>query len=372
VENEEDPKDKSGVGQEWKPSTPLKQGGSTYTPGEGWKKDEPKEPEKGPERKVTIYQHTWVDEKGYLAVPEKKEGERKYGSGKVSIGSFYYKTEASTKLNYDLNEGEVNLTPVSGKAQFSFEHAEAEGKFKLGSWVSSLFSSPEELGAATLMAARVGDLTSHGSGLAPGIGSTNVFIGYKPAWRTLMDFHSCPVVKGSVPDVGGTVVKGSPTVFINYAMACRVGDIVVEAPGGPNAIAFGCPTVFIGPAGPPAPAAPEEEGLTVKAKGSGDLGIIDVQGNAGAVWSKEKKVVQVKGKALAATAKGTIEGGITIPLWGTHSITLGVGAEGSWESIGAEAHADAGWEKDKGLHASWGYGVAYGAGAATDFSIGVK
>jgi uncharacterized Zn-binding protein involved in type VI secretion len=96
-------------------------------------------------------------------------------------------------------------------------------------------------------AARVGDLTSHGSPLFPGIGSTDVLIGWQPAWRTLIDFHACPIVKGLVPDVGGVVMLGSPTVWINFQMACRVMDIVVEIPGGPNPIAIGCPTVIIGP-----------------------------------------------------------------------------------------------------------------------------
>ncbi len=95
-------------------------------------------------------------------------------------------------------------------------------------------------------AARVGDLTSHGSPLAPGPGSTNVLIGSMPAWRALMDFHACPVVKGLVPDVGGMVLVGSPMVLINSMMACRVMDQVVEIPGGPNPIAMGATNVFIG------------------------------------------------------------------------------------------------------------------------------
>ena len=103
-------------------------------------------------------------------------------------------------------------------------------------------------------AARVTDLTGHGSPLVPGIGSINVMIGDLPAWRTLMDFHMCPIVKGVVPDVGGMVMMGSPTVLINDMMACRVGDMVVEIPGGPNPIAMGCMTVMIGVAGMGGPA----------------------------------------------------------------------------------------------------------------------
>src|SRR5687768_12533326 len=102
-------------------------------------------------------------------------------------------------------------------------------------------------------AARVGDFTSHGSPLFPGPGSTNVLIGSMPAWRALTDLYGCPIVRGLVPDVGGMVIMGSPTVLINSMMACRVMDIVVEIPGGPNPIAIGATNVFIGdsPSGNP-------------------------------------------------------------------------------------------------------------------------
>jgi len=95
------------------------------------------------------------------------------------------------------------------------------------------------------MAARVGDLTSHGTPLSPGIGSVNVLIGGKPAWRAAADTHVCPLVTGVVPHVGGMVVKGSATVLINNLPAARQGDQVVEV-GPPNAIAIGEPTVMIG------------------------------------------------------------------------------------------------------------------------------
>jgi uncharacterized Zn-binding protein involved in type VI secretion len=97
------------------------------------------------------------------------------------------------------------------------------------------------------LAARLTDLTTHGSPLFPGPGSPDVLIGFLPAWRTLIDTHACPIVKGLVPDVGGVVIMGSPTVFIDFQMACRVLDQVVEIPGGPNPIALGCLTVIIGP-----------------------------------------------------------------------------------------------------------------------------
>jgi len=95
------------------------------------------------------------------------------------------------------------------------------------------------------LAARVGDMTSHGTPLGPGPGSFNVLIGGMPAWRATADFHACPLVTGVVPHVGGVVAIGSVTVFINNLPAARQGDLIVEG-GPPNAIVMGCPTVLIG------------------------------------------------------------------------------------------------------------------------------
>ena len=93
-------------------------------------------------------------------------------------------------------------------------------------------------------AARLGDLTSHGTPLAPGPGAATVLIGGKPAWR-VTDFHACPLVTGVVPHVGGMVAMGSATVLIGGMPAARVGDMIVES-GPPNSIALGEPTVMIG------------------------------------------------------------------------------------------------------------------------------
>jgi uncharacterized Zn-binding protein involved in type VI secretion len=95
------------------------------------------------------------------------------------------------------------------------------------------------------MAARVGDITSHGTPLAPGPGSFNVLIGGMPAWRAGSDLHACPLVTVLVPHVGGVVAVGSFTVLINSLPAARQGDVIVEA-GPPNTIVMGCPTVMIG------------------------------------------------------------------------------------------------------------------------------
>lgn len=93
-------------------------------------------------------------------------------------------------------------------------------------------------------AARVGDLTNHGTPLAPGPGAATVLIGGKPAWR-VTDFHACPLVTGVVPHVGGVVAVGSATVLIENMPAARQGDMIVES-GPPNSIALGEMTVMIG------------------------------------------------------------------------------------------------------------------------------
>lgn len=98
------------------------------------------------------------------------------------------------------------------------------------------------------LAARVGDMTSHGTPLSPGPGSPNVIIGGMPAWRATADFHACPQAIPAtppIPHVGGVVAMGSTTVLINNLPAARQGDIIVES-GPPNTIAMGSPTVMVG------------------------------------------------------------------------------------------------------------------------------
>jgi uncharacterized Zn-binding protein involved in type VI secretion len=94
-------------------------------------------------------------------------------------------------------------------------------------------------------AARVGDNTSHGTPLSSGPGSPTVMIGGMPAWRATTDVHTCPLVTGTVPHVGGMITMGSATVMINGLPAARQGDMITES-GPPNSIVMGCPTVMIG------------------------------------------------------------------------------------------------------------------------------
>jgi hypothetical protein len=102
------------------------------------------------------------------------------------------------------------------------------------------------------------DVTTHGAPLAPGPGSTDVLIGDMPAWRALIDQHACPMVSISGADGVGMVMMGSPTVLIDFMMATRALDIVVEIPGlamGPaNPIMMGEATVMIGEVGMGSPA----------------------------------------------------------------------------------------------------------------------
>lgn len=95
-------------------------------------------------------------------------------------------------------------------------------------------------------AARVGDLTGHGTPLGPGPGSPDVLIGGLPAWRATADMHTCPLSNGPVAHAGGVVAMGSASVLINNLPAARQGDMVTEGGGGPNPISMGFPTVIIG------------------------------------------------------------------------------------------------------------------------------
>lgn len=58
--------------------------------------------------------------------------------------------------------------------------------------------------------------------------------------------HTCPLVSGTVPHVGGPVLPpGCPTVMIAGMPAARVGDMLTCV-GPPDTIAAGSATVKIG------------------------------------------------------------------------------------------------------------------------------
>lgn len=67
-----------------------------------------------------------------------------------------------------------------------------------------------------------------------------------PSAARVGDMHTCPMVTGTVPHVGGPVLPaGCPTVVIAGQPAARVGDMAVCA-GPPDAITAGSGTVNIG------------------------------------------------------------------------------------------------------------------------------
>lgn len=67
-----------------------------------------------------------------------------------------------------------------------------------------------------------------------------------PAAARIGDMHTCPLVSGTIPHVGGPVLPpGCPTVLIGGMPAARVGDMLV-CTGPPDTIAAGSATVMIG------------------------------------------------------------------------------------------------------------------------------
>lgn len=66
----------------------------------------------------------------------------------------------------------------------------------------------------------------------------------KPAAR-IGDMHTCPMVSGGVPHVGGPIASGQPTVLIGGMPAACAGDMATCV-GPPDSIAMGSATVLIG------------------------------------------------------------------------------------------------------------------------------
>ncbi|MFB6317228.1 PAAR domain-containing protein [Saccharicrinis sp. FJH54] len=62
----------------------------------------------------------------------------------------------------------------------------------------------------------------------------------------ITDMHTCPMVTGVVPHVGGPILPpGDPTVLIAGLPAARVGDMATCV-GPPDTIVMGSATVMIG------------------------------------------------------------------------------------------------------------------------------
>lgn len=96
----------------------------------------------------------------------------------------------------------------------------------------------------SMPAARMGDMTAHGGAIV--VGCPTVLIGGQPAAR-VGDMHTCPMVTGVVPHVGGPIMPpGSVTVLIGGMPAARVGDMATCVGPPDTIIPPGCPTVLIG------------------------------------------------------------------------------------------------------------------------------
>lgn len=66
----------------------------------------------------------------------------------------------------------------------------------------------------------------------------------QPAAR-MGDMHTCPMVTGVVPHVGGPIIKGQPTVLIGKMPSARATDMATCV-GPPDVIAKGSATVLVG------------------------------------------------------------------------------------------------------------------------------
>jgi uncharacterized Zn-binding protein involved in type VI secretion len=67
-----------------------------------------------------------------------------------------------------------------------------------------------------------------------------------PSAARLTDMHTCPMVTGVVPHVGGPIAgPGVPTVLIGGLPAAVVGDLAICV-GPPDSIVKGSTTVMIG------------------------------------------------------------------------------------------------------------------------------
>ena len=155
---------------------------------------------------------------------------------------------------------------------------------------------------------------------------------------------------------------------------------MVEVPPGPDAIAMGCTTVLIGQSGSGGSLGDEKKEAKVEnelaVSGSAEGKYLTAEGSLELSATANKDGVGVKAKAggMLAYLKGTLEGGVSIPIpFTSHAITRGAKAEGTLLSAGAEAEASAGYTKEKGYQATLGAKVGAGlGGVGLGFSVGFK
>ncbi len=361
--NEED---KPGEGQPGEGQLPKKEGEGGKESEGGWQV--PKAGATDSKKWETKKKELWAvgDDKPKPGEPEKKPGFAK----KASVGPFYEKKAEGAvsrkfgddktfiqfvrgevkvealKASYDLDKKSAELTVVDAEAEGSLVHGQVDFIDKIKHLIFGPPPPAPPPAPTAPMAARISDLTMHLGPLAPGPGSSNVFIGGVPAWRAGLDMHLCPA-PGATPHGGGPTLPGEPTVLINGSPAARATDYVVEPAGGPDVIAIGCPTVMIGKATPPPPGAKTEGDksdpwVIFESVGSADVG----KGKAGAELGVEADLSKMKGKAQAkgeievAVLKGELPLKVRIRIpFTSYYVGLGVKGEGALLTLGAEAHA---------------------------------
>jgi uncharacterized Zn-binding protein involved in type VI secretion len=286
----------------------------------------------------------------------------------------------------DTKKLKAKLTVVELKAHGNVAHAQVDVIDALKHWLSHETPAPPS-GPMTPMAARLLDLTAHGTPLAPGPGSANVFIGSMPALRANIDMFAC-MAPGAAPHGAGPAQLGEPTVYINSMPAVRVGDFVAEPGGGPNLIVSGCATVMIGsPAGPPPapPKPPEDEAPWVifESVAKADVGDANAEADVEAEGDlkKGKGSASIKLGASAALAKAELplKVRLRIPFTSAY-LGLGVTAGGTLGSVGGELGAsvkvneiDEATGKKKWFAGSAGAGAHAGlGGVSVKFSVDVS
>ena len=267
----------------------------------------------------------------------------------------YYETMAfkadaeALAASFDAKELQGKVTLVKAKATFSAAHGQVDLVETISNFLFGEQKPPAPLPSAPMapMAARVMDLTTHGTPCLPGPGSTNVFIGGMPALRATLDQMVC-TAPGMGPHGGGPFLAGEASVLINNMPAIRVGDFVTEPNGGPNAIVLGCPTVMIGTPAPvpKTPAAKEADEdlpwMILESVAKTDLGTAEAELKADGKYDLKKGQLSLGAKigasAAAAKAELPLKIRVRIPFTSAY-LGVGVTAAGTVGSVGAEGEA---------------------------------
>lgn len=285
-------------------------------------------------------------------------------------------------VDIDPEDLSAELWVVKGEVEVHGAHAKADVLERLGLTPEIGAYEDVEFVSPGPFAVRLGDATLHGDPLSGVGGSPDVFIGGKPAWRGALDSHVCPLSTAGVPHTGGVVIPSDFDCLINGLPAVRVGDAVLEAAGGPNPVVIGAEDVLIGPTPPPIRAkapVPEEprtgiwkyldanlEATVGYGKGEAGLG-------GGVDVKKGEGGAKAKAGAFGAVFRVAGDGSFTIPLSENWSITIGVAAEGTALTAGAEAGGGVSWgQEGEDGKKRWGVDEVGGKAGAGWFGGGFK